>query len=107
MNRCSRMNDHNGCCFLPTNSISKWSDLGSRIQANFGLSKAGLTGLAAAEKRQLFSPKSDHDFLVVAAKNYLAVFNPFDRDLVNLGAELEAEYLAFGHGLTVDDREVG
>lgn len=69
---------------------SKQSRLGSRIQA----SPKPNWRLATD---QLFSPQRDDDFFVVTAKNYLAVFNPLDRDLINLSAELEAKLLAFSH----------
>jgi hypothetical protein len=54
----------------------------------------------------LFAAKRDYDLFIVARKNYPAIFNPFDRDLINLGADLEAELLAFRHRLAVDDREL-
>jgi hypothetical protein len=69
---------------------SKQSRLGSRIQT----SPKPNWRLATD---QLFPSQRDGDFFVVAAKNYLAVFNPLDRDLINLSAELEAELLAFSH----------
>src|SRR5207302_9569025 len=45
------------------------------------------------------------DLFVAAFKNYPAIFNSLDRNLVNLSADLEAELLTFRHGLAIDDRE--
>src|SRR5438309_9234536 len=61
--------------------------------------------LRAEMRGDLFTPKRHDDLFVAASKNYPTVFNSFDRDLINLGADLQAKLLAFRHRFAVDDRE--
>src|SRR5207302_35108 len=72
---------------------------GYGAQASFGLL------CAAGEYAPLFAAKRNDDLFVAAFKNYPAIFNSLDRNLVNLSADLEAELLTFRHGLAMDDRE--
>ena len=60
---------------------------------------------AAGEYAPLFAAKRNDDLFVAAFKNYPAILNSLDRNLVNLSADLEAELLTFRHGLAIDDRE--
>src|SRR5260370_25378515 len=54
---------------------------------------------------RLLAAKRDDDLFVAAAKNYPAIFDSFDHDLVNLRSDLETKLLAFLHRFAVDDRE--
>src|SRR5438105_15289841 len=54
---------------------------------------------------RLLAAKRNDDLFVAAFKNYPAIFNSLDRNLVNLSADLEAALLTFRHGLAIDDRE--
>ena len=65
------------------------SDLGSRFRAS------GCVAVAA--RRWLFSAKRHHDLFVAASEDYPAVFDSFDRDLIDLSANLETKLLAFAH----------
>src|SRR2546430_1326780 len=62
--------------------------------------------LRIAKRLHLFATKRDDDLFVATAENYAAIFDPLDRDLINLGADLKSECLTFRHGFTIDDREV-
>src|SRR5205085_5947549 len=41
------------------------------------------------------------------SEDYPAIFDFFDRDLIDLGADLQAKLLAFRHRFAVDNRKAG
>jgi len=55
----------------------------------------------------LFPAKWNDNLFVAASENYPAIFNSFDRDLVNLGTDLETKLLAFAHRFAIDNRKAG
>lgn len=67
----------------------------------------GLAVVDLAKRRQLFATQRDDDFLVLATEDHAAVFDSLDRNMINLGADLETELLPFRHRFAVDDRKMG
>ena len=53
---------------------------------------------------RLFSAERHYDLFVVTSKDYPAILDSLDGDLINLSANLQTKLLAFLHRFAIDDR---